>query len=147
MRVSAALLLLAGCAAVDEAPYAELLKGATALRVRSGGLCHRVLADERALLATVDAAEIRAVTGCLRIPPPAPNPEITGCRCCGDPTLEFFKDDQLLVAIGRHHGVMIRSEIIGDQELTRASAEALCRWLADRGIPEPEKSRKRIHNR
>ena len=72
---------------------------------------------------------------------------VARCRCCGDPTLEFFKGDEQLVAIGLHHGTTIRSAILGDEELAPTSAEALCRWLADRGIREPEESRRRIRNR
>jgi hypothetical protein len=146
MRVSVLLLLLVGCAAPPppddrEAPYAGLLKGATTLRVRSGGLCHRILEDERTLLTMKDPAEVRKVADCLRIVPR--QGEVIRCRCCGDPTLEFFRGDELVVAVGLHHGLLIRSKMIGDEELAAASAQDLCRWLADRGIPEPEASRKR----
>ena len=137
--------LVVGCAAApptEEAPFADLLKGATELRIRSGGLCHRVFADERSLLTVTDGAEIRKVADCLRIPPPPR--DLIRCRCCGDPTLEFFKGDALLASVGLHHGVLIRSLDVSDVELTPRSAQTLCRWLAERGIPEPEESRRRI---
>ena len=148
IRLALLLSLVAGCAAAppsDVAPYADLLKGATELTIRSGGLCHRTPAEERTLLTVTDAAEIRKVADCFKIPPPPR--DLIRCRCCGDPTLEFFKGDTLLVAIGLHHGVLIRSEAVGDEELTLPSAEALCRWLADHGIPEPEESRRRLRDR
>ena len=144
-RLALFLPLVIGCAAAppnDEAPYADLLKGATKLTIRSGGLCHRTPAEERTLLTVTDEAEIRKVVDCLKIPPPPR--DLIRCRCCGDPTLEFFKGDALLASVGLHHGVLIRSLDVSDVELTPRSAQTLCRWLADHGIPEPEVSRRRI---
>ena len=150
---AALILILTGCAAGPAppadppSPYAELLHGATRLQVRSGGLCHRTPADERTLLTVNDPAMVRAVADCLRIPPRGLDFEITRCRCCGDPTLEFFKEEALLVAISLHHGTRVRSDHLGDEELTADSAEALCRWLALRGIAKPEEDRRKIRSR
>jgi hypothetical protein len=64
----------------------------------------------------------------------------SSCKCGLNRHLEFWRGDRLLAAIGVHHGHKLRGcegVLGGDMGLTDASADALCRWLADHGCPGP----------
>jgi hypothetical protein len=115
------------------------LTGIAKLRVRSGGTCHREPASERTLLEIQDVAVIASVIQHLTINDPESG---FHCKCCGNPTLEFYRDGKLVVSLGFHHGRSLRwpgGKWQGDASLTEASARFLNQWLAERGVPGPKR--------
>ncbi|MBM4285143.1 MAG: hypothetical protein FJ128_07825 [Deltaproteobacteria bacterium] len=142
--VLALFLMLAGLAlpgpavgASSDARLKEVISTATLLRVRSGGTCHRIPERERVLVEVTDPEQIRTLIAGMKI-----SQIFSGyaCKCCGHPTLEFYRGQELLAALGVHHGETLRwagGPWRGDAELTPAGSDFLTRWLADRGVPEP----------
>lgn len=66
------------------------------------------------------------------------------CRCCGNPTIEFYSSQELVASLGVHHGLSLRwadGSWNGDSLLTDESAEFACRWLAKRGVRGPQEER------
>ena len=65
--------------------------------------------------------------------------------CHGTESLEFYRGATLLGTLNLHHGVTLTwaspGEWPDDAELTRESGDFLVRWLADHGVPEPQKQR------
>ena len=114
----------------------ESLEGVTRVRVRSGGTCHRRTAEEETLAELRDAEDISALIATLQID------EAQGaghCMCCGEPSLEFYRDEQLVVTLGFHHGRSLRwpGGWPGDGVMTDEGGEALCRALAQAGVEGP----------
>jgi hypothetical protein len=139
------VMFLAGCSARGEEDWTTslhtALRDVTRLRVRSGGTCHRELEAEKTLLDLRDAAQIAQCVQGICI-----DSDESGfaCGCCGDPTLEFYKDDAIVVSLGFHHGQSLRwpdGKWSGDGALTRNSAEFLVRWLTDHGVSGPQEER------
>lgn len=111
------------------------LAGATRLRVRAGGLCHRNQASEKTLLDTTDIARIRALIEGIQI-----DARRSGfsCGCCGHPSLEFFQGDKVVAEVGFHHGRGLRWKgWPGDGALTDESSSFVVQWMADNGINDP----------
>ena len=78
-----------------------------------------------------DPDSIGKLAGALRI---IEDPKsFTHCMCLGEPTLEFFDDDELIATIAIHHGRSIRwpawkhDAVLEDPRL-------LTSWMANRGI-------------
>ena len=112
------------------------IKDADRIRVRSGGTCHRVVAEEQTLFEVVDAAEIVRIRDLIAI-----DDEASGfhCQCCGDPTIEFYTGAALVASVGFHHGISLRwpGGWETDSALKPESAEGLCEWLLANGVKEP----------
>lgn len=106
--------------------------GATRIRVRSGGTCHRDSEEERTLGEERDPAEIAKAIAMIVI-----DEDETGlhCMCCGEPTIEFYRDEALIAVLGVHHGEILRwpGGWPADARLTAESAAALNAWLAGKG--------------
>ena len=66
------------------------------------------------------------------------------CGCHGTPTMEFYREGELIAAISIHHGLLLRwpERWPHDAEMSPAFAEFLVDWLAKNGIKEPKKERK-----
>lgn len=110
--------------------------GATSVRVRTGGTCHRNMEDEAVLFELTGAAEVRALLDRIAIDEPSSGEH---CLCCGDPSIEITDGASRIAAtLGMHHGRRLRwpGGWPGDGELTGPAATAVCRWLADHGHPE-----------
>ncbi len=61
--------------------------------------------------------------------------------CCGNPTLEFYRGNKLVVSLGYHHGEGVRwldGKWEGDGLLTDEAAEFLAVWMHERGISGPK---------
>lgn len=59
---------------------------------------------------------------------------MASCKCCGDPTLEFFEGERLEMSIGVHHTKLLRWEDgawLSDEDLTPESAAWLKAWLRE----------------
>lgn len=100
------------------------------LRLRSGGTCHREIAQEQTLYETTDQKEIDLFVGSLST---FASEEQGECMCCGYPTLEFYRGGRLSATIGIQHGQALRWQgWSGDRELTTQSARYLQSWLSDK---------------
>ncbi|MBK7403164.1 MAG: hypothetical protein IPJ41_00680 [Phycisphaerales bacterium] len=145
-----AALALGACG--DEDPWNDPLHkaalGATSIRVRSGGTCHRDVETEQILAEVTDAAGVADLLAIIEI-----DPDGSGfhCMCCGDPTIEFYKGHQLVLSLGYHHGRSVRwvEGWEGDGLLTDESATRFADWMTAHGIPGPaeELAQGRAHDR
>lgn len=136
-----AMILVSGCGKTTNEDWAvplhEALKGATRLRVRSGGTCHRRPNTEKTLLDIQNPKQVAEVIKSIQI-----NANGSGfhCMCCGNPSLEFYREDTLLVTLGFHHGQSVRwqnGKWSGDALLTKKSADSLVEWLSNNGVKGP----------
>ncbi|MBI5779826.1 MAG: hypothetical protein HZA49_10305 [Planctomycetes bacterium] len=110
----------------------KALEGVDRIKVRSGGTCHRNTTDEKVLIDEKRPEFIQNIikninvgTNILRH---------VSCACCGNPTFEFYKKDQLVISLGFHHGKRLRwpdGKWAGDAELTKSSAAFLAKLLAE----------------
>jgi len=122
--------------------WGETLKGAladaTRLRVRSGGTCHRDIKNEKTLYETKDKATIKEMVDGIAI-----DEAESGfhCMCCGEPSLEFYQGEKLMITSGFHHGQSLRwvDGWPGDGAMTADSARFLVKWLADHKVEGPKK--------
>jgi hypothetical protein len=109
------------------------IERADRIRVRSGGTCHRQLQEEQTLFEERDPGRVRQILSHISI-----DPTESGfhCMCCGNPSLEIYRGDELLATLGYHHGRSLRwvEGWKGDAWLTRASAAYLNAWLAEHGV-------------
>jgi len=117
----------------------DALADATRLRVRSGGTCHRDIENEKTLYETEDKAVIEQAIAGIAI-----DEAESGfhCMCCGEPSLEFYQGDKLILTLGFHHGQSLRwvGGWPGDGSLTSESARFLVKWLADHKVEGPQKA-------
>jgi hypothetical protein len=130
-----ALLLLSACHASNPNSLFEKyrldLEGVTDVRVRSGGTCHRQIDEERVLAVETSPGSIRRLTDSLDLKVTL---DIIRCRCCGNPTLEFLKGQELAFSVSIHHGVILRTEESGDVELSEGGVKQLRDGLAAHGV-------------
>jgi hypothetical protein len=117
----------------------QAVQGATRLRVRSGGTCHRRIEEEKTLIEVTEAQEIERVLKAIDIDESQSG---GACACCGSPTFEFYAGERLLAMVGYHHGERLRwagGEWTGDGELTGSSATFLKSWLSQHGVGGPRR--------
>lgn len=116
------------------------LAGATRLRVRTGGTCHRDIEAEKTLFEVKDAKPVQELVGQIQVDEPRSGGH---CMCCGEPSFEFYQGEKLLLTLGFHHGRSLRwpDGWPGDAMLTPASSDFLCAWLSDHGVKGPEQER------
>jgi len=111
------------------------VEGTERVRVRAFGTCRHDRAKDATLLDITQPDDIAALLALVAVDEEV---STSRCRCCGDPTLEFYSQDALLAALTMHHGVTLRwNGWPADATLTPASSEALCTWLAARGVSGP----------
>jgi hypothetical protein len=109
--------------------------GATRVRVRSGGTCHRRPREERTLFEVTEAGEIDALLDGIQIDEERSDYR---CGCCGWPTAEFYRGNEFLASIGFHHGKSLRwAGWPADGHLTEQSGTFLNDWLEQRGVVSP----------
>ncbi|MDP3212834.1 MAG: hypothetical protein Q8S73_01925, partial [Deltaproteobacteria bacterium] len=90
--------------------------------------------DEQVLLDTSDPAWVGAMRDRLAI---VEDPDSFGhCMCFGGPALELWDGAEVVAMITLHHGRSIRWEAWAWDAMLR-DGEALCRWLAEHGVPGP----------
>jgi len=143
LTVGLCMALLMGCysgpskRAADKGPgrLRRAVAGADRLRVRTGGTCHRDISSEYTLCELAGAGRVSDFVKHLKF-----SGFGGGCKCCGEPTFEFYRGKELLAMVSLHHGVRLRwrEGWPGDGYLTDRSRDWLVNWLADRGIDEPK---------
>jgi hypothetical protein len=118
----------------SERTLAKALTHVDRIRVRTGGTCHRDVESERTLFEETDPAKIAEVIRSIRIVD-------TGwtrshCMCCGNPSIEFYRGQELVVTLGYHHGrsVRWREGWHGDGRMTPDSAATMNAWLVSHGV-------------
>lgn len=114
-------------------------RGATRLRLRTGGTCHRRPDTERVLVESTDSAEIDSIVRRLRV---SAWRSWTRCMCCGDATIEIYRGDTCAVQLSVHHGKTIRwpDHWSADGVMTADSARFVVDWLSENGLdrhPQP----------
>ncbi len=117
----------------------KAVRGTTRLRIRSGGTCHRQIAEEKTLAEITDSQEIKSFLKAIDIDESRSG---GACMCCGNPTFEFYAGDRLLAMIGYHHGERLRwaeGEWTGDGELTGAGRDQFISWLSQHGVEGPQR--------
>ncbi len=114
--------------------FLDSLDETTKMRVRTGGHCHRNPEKEILLLETVHHEGIENLLRCIAVAPKYV--KISNCRCCGDLSFEFYRDESLIASISLHHGTHLRfqGETFGDQYLTAESKRLLTEWLKKESI-------------
>lgn len=135
-------ILCAGCKTYYQffdwdTPLHDSMRGATRLRVRTGGVCHRFFDDEKTLLDINDPQEVAKLIDRIRV-----GVGFGSCLCCGGPTMEFYRQDQLVASLAIQHGRKLRWHEgfwSGDAPLIFDSSEFLLKWLAERGVDGPMK--------
>lgn len=107
-------------------------RGATRLRVRTGGTCHTHPELEKTIAVVEDSAAVRDFLGHIEV---LEKESGGACACCGSPTFEIYRGDVLVAALSFHHGKTLRwSEgWPGDAKLTSGSGRYLVEWLAAKG--------------
>lgn len=123
------------------------VQGTTRLRIRTGGTCHRQISEEKTLAEITEPTEIEKLLKGLDIDEAGSGGY---CRCCGDPTLEFYAGDRLLAMVGYHHGERLRwagGQWAGDAELTDRSLAFVISWLAQHGVEGPRQVREEQRKR
>ncbi len=117
-------------------PLQAAIEGATALRVRSGGTCHRDREAEVILVEVESAEAVRRFARLIEI-----DPQQSGfrCMCCGDPTIEIYRGEALVLSLGYHHGQSLRwlDRWQGDGRLTAESAARIAEWMSTHGVEGP----------
>ncbi|MBL9086352.1 MAG: hypothetical protein JNM10_04355, partial [Planctomycetia bacterium] len=84
---------------------APALAGATPVRTRTRGTCHRVAAQERTLADVRDPAAVAAFVAALRFA----TPEFADdAATCGSPTFEVFAGERFVASLGLHGGALLR---------------------------------------
>ena len=147
------LVIFAGCRPDPKEDWTVLLHtslaGASRLRVRSGGTCHSNPNEETTLLDIRDTDAVAKLIDGIAVDQPKIafcGTIVFCCMCCGNPTLEFYRDDKLIAALSLHHGQSLRwpsGKWTGDGHLTPASAEFLINWLNERGVTGPKQEREK----
>lgn len=138
-KVEAFRKALPGCR-VDSSWLDSLLQtveNVDRLRVRTGGTCHRDPSVEKVLFEITDRAEIQRIVNSWTI-----NDRDSGfsCMCCGEPSFEFYRGNELVASLGFHHGRSLRwpGGWPGDALLTEVASDAICETLAAHGVTGPK---------
>jgi len=120
--------------------FRQAAAATTRIRARSGGTCHRLLDLEKTLFEVTQPEKIREVLRRLEI-----DETQSGfhCMCCGEPSFEFYRGEELIATLGFHHGRSLRwpDGWPGDGMLTGESADFFVQWLADHGVRGPLEER------
>jgi tetratricopeptide (TPR) repeat protein len=109
----------------------RVLRGATRVRAFDGGMLREDSLGTNVLIEEEDPVSIRELIDALRI---VEDPTtFHHCACLGEPTLEFFDDDELIATIAIHHGKAIRWAA-WKHDAVLESGRYLANWMASRGI-------------
>ena len=128
-----AVLLCAAPAAWAAHRLHATISRADRIEIRDGGFdCHWQSHSQRALVVVTNAAEISAFNRMIRFEGRA---SLVGCRCCGYPGIDWWRDGKRVALTSLQHGSAIRWDgFTGDRPLTKSAAKELRRWLEEHGV-------------
>lgn len=128
-----AVLLCATPAAWAAHRLHATISRADRIEIRAGGFdCHWQTHSQRALAVVTNLAEIAAFNRMIRFEGRA---SLVGCRCCGYPGIDWWRDGKRVALTSLQHGSAIRWDgFTGDRPLTKSAAKELRRWLQDHGV-------------
>lgn len=116
-------------------PSEQTLRTAVAdadrLIIRAGPLGKTEWTDADVLSESGDRAEIRSLLDSIDIEQIGPAGR---CRCGGNPIFEFYQGENHLASVGYHDWRLRWEHWENDGELTKRSAEALAKFLREKGI-------------
>lgn len=117
------------------------LTGITRVVLRTGGSCHR-RPDEKILAVETDSRAIAELIGSLKV-----HESGMSCMCCGSPSFEFYREDQLVVTLSMQHGAALRWNGVWphDGTLTYTSGKRLAEWLVSHGVKGAREEWKENH--
>ncbi len=133
------LILLTGPVLNAERVQTEFLSSvseANRIVIRTGGLCHRIPEREQVIYESAKREDVNSVIQMIKLEDPRPPEPVEGdlemlymnCMCCGDFTLEFYEDSNMVIAASFHHGTLLRSKEFNggmDADLETNSASRL----------------------
>jgi hypothetical protein len=124
-----------GIHASFDASLQAALKGVDRIRVRSGGTCCRDMAKEIVWFEETDPETVRRISSMIRGKTPRWFVAVS-CACCGNPSIEFYRGEKLVLTLGYQHGSAIRwrEEWTSDITLTPESAAFLNAWSDQHGV-------------
>jgi hypothetical protein len=107
-------------------------RGADRLVIKTGGPCHPNPDRDVVRFETTDTNAIAQVLSGLE----AKSETGMHCRCCGSPTVYFYRGEQVLAAVSMHHRVTLRWHQSGhsDVTLTANSMSFLLAFFRDHGV-------------
>jgi hypothetical protein len=120
-----------------EAALRSATEGSTKMRVRYGGFCGQMFDEELTIALVDDPAAVRAFLDLILLDE---DESTTPCACCGTPTFELYRGNELVVSLSFHHGKKLRwmDGWPADAKLTASSQRALVAWLAAKGFRYPD---------
>lgn len=109
-------------------PLMTALDGVDRIQVRTGGTCHHHLYELKPLFNETDPNTIATVIRKIALAKLSG----VGCECCGNPSFEFYKGDELIATISLHHGIRLRWPEVwpSDAKLPRETKSFIRRWFA-----------------
>jgi hypothetical protein len=107
-----------------------VLRQATRVRVRAGGMARGQALNWPVLVDASDPDALAGLAPALAIQPPAAP---LHCGCSGSPTLELFVGASPLLVLSLHHGVKVRCPRWSCDAWLQ-SPERLAGWLEERGV-------------
>jgi len=110
------------------------LSGIDRILCRTGGTCHRRTKQEKDKFEIKDADEIKTFIETIDV---VEDNSVFHCMCCGNPTFEFYRGDELVLMLGYHHGRSMRwlnGDWPGDALLTEKAAKYINALLDMHGV-------------
>ena len=110
--------------------------GSDRLVIKTGGPCHPLPDNDVVRFETTDTKVIVHILQGLE----AESENWMQCRCCGSPTVYFYKGEQVLAAVSMHHRVNVRwhQSGHGDMKLTAKSMAFLLAFLREHGVQDDD---------
>ncbi len=111
-----------------------VLNEVTQMRLIDGGMYNGKVLGTQVLLNIADPSSIEALCHSLNI---IEDQKTFGhCMCLGDYVIELYKEQDIIAAIGLHHGRSIRWDSWKYDALLQDGMQLL-NWLANRGVKAP----------
>jgi len=108
-------------------PIAAYLNGTDRIQVRTGGTGSHPMLERKPLFDETDPKIISEVIRNIALS----RLDKGMCQCMGNPSFEFYKDDELIATISLHHGRSLRWPGVwkSDVKFTRQTKSFIRKWL------------------
>lgn len=138
--LSMSTILYSGCSTNNSQqiyPLKKIVSKTTTILIRSGGICHNDNKAEKVLIKLNITDSIKSILSNIKIDTSFIDVDKV---CCGNPTMEFYKNNKIISSIGLHLGIMLswhEENVTYVATLNSNSANNLTSWLSDCGIRDP----------